>query len=89
MNGYFFISDIDECKDNTNDCSKDATCNNTIGSFECTCKPGFTGDGSTCIGTNFQYDVFEQILDIRINYSRFVFYGSLYFGVYLSRSRVK
>ena len=45
------ISDIDECLvDTHHNCSSDAFCNNTHGSFNCTCKPGFTGDGENCTG---------------------------------------
>ena len=48
----FFFSDIDECVQNTHNCSKtSAFCNNTEGLFSCTCKPGFTGDGHNCTGT--------------------------------------
>ena len=35
----------------TDDCDDDAMCTNTEGSFECTCSPGFTGDGLNCTGT--------------------------------------
>ena len=28
-----------------------AVCNNTIGSYECSCKPEYTGDGFNCTGT--------------------------------------
>ena len=27
-------------------------CNNTEGSHNCTCKPGYSGDGSNCTGNN-------------------------------------
>ena len=37
----------------THNCSSDAFCNNTHGSFNCTCKPGFTGDGENCTGSIF------------------------------------
>ena len=47
---YCCISDIDECFNDTDDCSVNATCTNTVGSFECVCLPGFTGDGITCTG---------------------------------------
>ena len=45
-----FRADTDECFLNTHDCSSDADCSNVIGSFQCACKPGFTGDGKTCRG---------------------------------------
>ena len=46
-----FISiDIDECVGGSHSCSPDAYCNNTKGSYNCTCKPGFTGSGRECAG---------------------------------------
>ncbi|XP_066026327.1 uncharacterized protein [Pocillopora verrucosa] len=40
--------DVNECADGTSNCSADAMCNNTEGSYCCKCKPGFTGDGRIC-----------------------------------------
>ena len=42
--------DIDECQKNTHDCHLNATCQNTNGSFVCTCLFGFNGDGRSCTG---------------------------------------
>ena len=36
---------------NTDDCDENAECNNTIGSFQCICNSGFSGDGVNCTGT--------------------------------------
>ena len=45
------FSDIDECSSEDNSpCHSDAFCDNTVGSFICTCRFGFTGDGSSCDG---------------------------------------
>ena len=50
---YLFASlDIDECSADTNPCDKNAICANNIGSYSCTCKQGFTGNGTTCEGSN-------------------------------------
>lgn len=39
-------TNIDECKGNLHNCHHPTeTCINTAGSFYCTCKPGFEGDG--------------------------------------------
>ena len=43
------ISDINECGEAHN-CSSNAVCNNTKGSYNCTCKPGYEGDGNNCKG---------------------------------------
>ena len=41
--------DIDECSANDS-CDQNATCKNTIGSYDCTCNIGYDGDGKTCNG---------------------------------------
>ena len=46
-----FNADINECILHTDNCSIYANCSNTIGSYDCTCNAGFTGDGYTCQGT--------------------------------------
>ena len=43
-------TDIDECAVSTDNCNDNARCINTMGSFECECLPGYTGDGVTCEG---------------------------------------
>ena len=47
---FNMISDINECNAGTHNCSSNAFCNNTKGSYNCSCKPGYTGDGWTCTG---------------------------------------
>ena len=43
--------DVDECTLNTDNCADDiATCTNTIGSFTCACKTGYSGNGVVCDG---------------------------------------
>jgi len=42
--------DIDECATDNGGCSSVASCTNTVGSFLCTCLPGYSGDGFTCEG---------------------------------------
>lgn len=46
----YMFSDIDECAGGAHNCSVDALCNNTKGSYNCTCKPGYDGDGRDCEG---------------------------------------
>ena len=45
-------SDIDECSSAVPYCSVDGNCHNTIGSYQCRCKEGFSGDGKECEGKN-------------------------------------
>ena len=46
------LIDIDECTTNRHNCDINASCNNTEGSHNCTCKPGYSGDGSNCTGND-------------------------------------
>ena len=48
----FFPSrlDIDECSADTSPCDRNANCTNSNGSYSCTCKQGYAGDGITCTG---------------------------------------
>ena len=51
FNIYFnYHSDADECLNNFHNCSENATCTNTEGSFNCSCKPGYIGNGHNCSG---------------------------------------
>ena len=47
----YLFTDIDECQENTANCSQG--CNNTIGSYLCYCEVGYTLDTDlhTCNGT--------------------------------------
>ena len=49
-NCFLYIIDVNECDLNTHDCDEHATCNNTIGSYECECNTGYSGDGNECTG---------------------------------------
>lgn len=43
-----FLIDVDECKSSSPVCDPNAICQNLVGSYHCSCKTGFTGDGKTC-----------------------------------------
>ena len=47
--------DINECEINTDNCHKNATCSNNVGSFKCVCDAGFHGNGTNC------YDIDECV----------------------------
>ena len=41
-------TDVDECSAKTHTCHVDADCTNYSGSYRCTCKPGYSGNGKLC-----------------------------------------
>ena len=46
-------TDINECELGVDTCHESATCSDVIGgaeSFSCSCNPGYTGDGTSCVG---------------------------------------
>ena len=52
MSTKLLFADVNECDMATHDCDMNAYCNNTIGSYNCTCNEGYSGEGSsgTCEG---------------------------------------
>jgi len=44
---------MDECTANYHICDNNAVCQNTEGSYTCSCKAGYTGDGKNCSGEWF------------------------------------
>ena len=44
-------SDIDECSTAKHNCDNNANCQNSPGSFSCSCNNGFSGDGVQCTGS--------------------------------------
>ena len=46
------LADLDECVLGVAECSPHAECENSAGSYDCHCRPGFEGDGKTCTGQN-------------------------------------
>ncbi|XP_068680575.1 uncharacterized protein [Montipora foliosa] len=47
------LEDADECKNSSTPvCHTNAKCQNTIGSFVCSCEPGFSGNAKTCWDIN-------------------------------------
>ena len=47
---FALVSDINESEAEIHNCSSEAVSNSTKGSFNCTCKPGYKGDGYNCTG---------------------------------------
>ncbi|CAH3154914.1 unnamed protein product, partial [Porites lobata] len=53
--------DINECVTNAHNCDANAFCNNTQGFYNCTCSPGYTGNGTSCNGS-FVYKTSHVLL---------------------------
>jgi len=60
MPSLFLCLDIDECAMNI--CSEHAACNNTEGSFNCSCNIGYHGDGFNCSGEFSDYCFADSIV---------------------------
>ena len=48
-----YFLDTNECLENS-PCHRNATCNNTEGSYMCMCDTGYDGDGFTCNGKKIE-----------------------------------
>ena len=54
-------ADVDECEEELDNCDVEAICQNTIGSFNCTCISGYDGDGVNCTSKLTFFHI-EQLL---------------------------
>ena len=54
-----FFVDVNECLTNSHDCHSDADCMNKIGSYNCTCRSGYVGNGTICTGI--------KVFDVKIS----------------------
>ena len=58
-----FLSDLDECNvPGANNCSPNADCANSHGSFNCSCRPGYIGDGANCSGRFFEKPIYNAVI---------------------------
>ncbi|CAH3179854.1 unnamed protein product [Porites lobata] len=46
---YTCVQEIDDCTTNYHRCNVNAACQNTVGSYKCTCKAGYSGNGRKCV----------------------------------------
>ena len=56
----FILLDEDECLKTPPVCDVNANCKNTLGSYLCSCKEGFMGDGNTCQGKTIRKTWIER-----------------------------
>ena len=68
--------DHDECAAELDNCHENASCNNTFGSFECTCNAGFEGDGVNCTSKAVDYELMVT-LNENVTVLRMMFRGVL------------
>ncbi|XP_067048633.1 uncharacterized protein [Acropora muricata] len=75
------VIDIDECYPG-NECSVNALCHNLHGSYNCTCKEGYYGDGKNCRAGNSCKNIKEIVGEEAINGSHFLIQDGVKFEVY-------
>ena len=62
METDFILSDIDECSSETDPCDDQSYCVNTVGSYSCPCKQGFTHTAKGCSGISVHsFGIFKII----------------------------
>lgn len=49
-------SEHDECLSGLHNCDENALCFNMVGGHSCSCKPGYTGNGTVCKGKHHHVD---------------------------------
>ena len=71
MHSIYYFADIDECDPGKHQCDSHAFCN-TKGSYNCTCKPGYFGNGFNCTGKIVTKTLIAKTL---------AFYSSIFFRI--------
>ena len=66
------LLDINECSTNVQNCDANAFCSNSEGSYNCTCRPGYNGNGRSCTGKSYYY------------YYYYYYYHYYYYYYYIS-----
>ena len=57
----YFTLDFDECANESDLCHLNASCINTVGSYDCECLSGFMGDGFNCLSKSLINAAFQQL----------------------------
>uniref|UniRef100_A0A8C9F640 Fibrillin-2 n=1 Tax=Pavo cristatus TaxID=9049 RepID=A0A8C9F640_PAVCR len=71
---------LDECSNGTHQCSVNAQCVNTPGSYRCACAEGFTGDGFTCSEIKILEKILKCYCDSKRNIDECSFQNICVFG---------
>lgn len=53
---FCLSSEHDECLSGLHNCDENALCFNMVGGHSCSCKPGYTGNGTVCKGKHCHVD---------------------------------
>ena len=56
----------------SHNCSPDADCSKSVGSFQCACRTGYTGDGKTCQGKSSLVHAAYKWSDSRVEQTQWV-----------------
>ena len=77
MHFIYYFADIHECDTGKHQCDSHAFCNKTKGSYmyNCTCKPGYFGNGFNCTGSIVTKTLIAKTLTLYKN----IFYSSIFF----------
>ena len=57
---FSLLLDINECSTNVQNCDANAFCSNCEGSYNCTCRPGYNGNGRSCTGKSYYYYYYDD-----------------------------
>ncbi|XP_031116235.1 putative wall-associated receptor kinase-like 16 [Ipomoea triloba] len=83
--------DIDECEDGEkNNCSQNAICSNTKGSYECSCNKGYHGDGKGALGCiSSSHQPVMLVLGIALGTITLLIFGFCLYLAYLRRKSIQ